>query len=324
LQIATNSIRYWQIAKIILSLKNNQPTILVTGANGQLGSELRVLSSSYPGYNFLFVTKEELEISDPIAVKKYFDSNKIDHCINCAAYTAVDKAETEKEKAFKVNADAVGYLAKACDKHQTQLIHISTDYVFDGTATEPIEENEHVNPLGVYGMSKLRGEQMAISNLENTIIIRTSWVYSSFGNNFVKTMLRLMKEKESINVVSDQRGCPTYAADLAAVIVQIINATTDHGQPTTGGQSSVVGRLSGIYNYSNSGITNWYEFALAIKELSGSKCMVNPIPTSQYPTPAKRPQYSVLDTSKIQQTFGITIPEWIDSLKKCLAILAAK
>jgi dTDP-4-dehydrorhamnose reductase len=295
-------------------LKNNLPTILVTGANGQLGSELRVLSASYPTYNFLFVTKNELEISDPIAVKKYFDTHTIDHCINCAAYTAVDKAETEKENAFKVNADAVGYLAKACDKHQAQLIHISTDYVFDGTATEPIEENEHVNPLGVYGMSKLRGEQMAISNLENTIIIRTSWVYSSFGNNFVKTMLRLMKEKESINVVSDQRGCPTYAADLAAAIMQIVvKRTTNNTQHTTG-----------IFNYSNAGITNWYEFALAIKELSGSKCMVNPIPTSQYPTPAKRPQYSVLDTSKIQQTFGISIPEWKESLKKCLAILLYK
>jgi len=293
-------------------LKNNLPTILVTGANGQLGSELRALSTSYPTYNFLFVTRNELEISDAIAVKKYFDANKIDHCINCAAYTAVDKAETEKDIAFKVNADAVGYLAKACEKHQTQLIHISTDYVFDGTATEPIEENEHVNPLGVYGMSKLRGEQLAISNLENTIIIRTSWVYSSFGNNFVKTMLRLMKEKESINVVSDQRGCPTYAADLADAILQIVLKTNDR-TPTT----------NGIFNYSNSGVINWYEFALAIKELSGSKCIVHPIPTSQYPTPAKRPQYSVLDTSKIRQTFGIGIPEWKESLKKCLSILLA-
>ena len=293
-------------------MKNNLPTILVTGANGQLGSELRALSTSYPTYNFLFVTRNELEISDAIAVKKYFDANKIDHCINCAAYTAVDKAETEKDIAFKVNADAVGYLAKACEKHQTQLIHISTDYVFDGTATEPIEENEHVNPLGVYGMSKLRGEQLAISNLENTIIIRTSWVYSSFGNNFVKTMLRLMKEKESINVVSDQRGCPTYAADLADAILQIVLKTNDR-TPTT----------NGIFNYSNSGVINWYEFALAIKELSGSKCIVHPIPTSQYPTPAKRPQYSVLDTSKIRQTFGIGIPEWKESLKKCLSILLA-
>lgn len=293
-------------------MKNNLPTILVTGANGQLGSELRVLSTSYPTYNFLFVTRNELEISDAIAVKKYFDTHTIDHCINCAAYTAVDKAETEKDIAFKVNADAVGYLAKACEKHQAQLIHISTDYVFDGTATEPIEENEHVNPLGVYGMSKLRGEQLAISNLENTIIIRTSWVYSSFGNNFVKTMLRLMKEKESINVVSDQRGCPTYAADLAEAILQIVLKTNDQ-RPTT----------HGIFNYSNSGIINWYEFALTIKELSGSKCIVHPIPTSQYPTPAKRPQYSVLDTSKIRQTFGIPIPEWKESLKKCLAILLA-
>jgi dTDP-4-dehydrorhamnose reductase len=292
-------------------LKNNLPVILVTGANGQLGSELRVLSASYPAYNFLFVTRDELEISDAVAVKKYFDSNKIYYCINCAAYTAVDKAETEKEKAFEVNAYAVGNLAKVCAQHKARFIHISTDYVFDGTATEPIEENEHVNPIGVYGMSKLKGEQLAISNNEDSIIIRTSWVYSSFGNNFVKTMLRLMKERESINVVSDQKGCPTYAADLADIIMQIIvKRTTNNEQQTTG-----------IFNYSNSGIINWYEFALTIKELSGSKCVVNPIPTSQYPTPAKRPQYSVLDTFKIQQTFDIAIPEWKDSLKKCLAIL---
>jgi dTDP-4-dehydrorhamnose reductase len=302
-------------------LENKQPVVLITGANGQLGNELRVLSAAYPAYDFLFVTRDELEISDPTAVKKYFDSDKIDYCINCAAYTAVDKAETEKEKAFHVNADAVGYLAKACEKHKVQLIHVSTDYVFDGTATEPIEENEHVSPLGVYGMSKLRGEQLAISNNENTIIIRTSWVYSSFGNNFVKTMLRLMKEKESINVVSDQRGCPTYAADLAAAIMKIVKQTTDDRSQTTGGLRSIVGRLPGIYNYSNTGIISWYEFALAIKELSKSKCIVNPIPTAQYPTPAKRPQYSVLDTTKIQQTFNIVIPEWKESLQKCLGIL---
>ncbi len=281
---------------------------MVTGANGQLGSELRVLSVSYPAYNFLFVTKEELSIDNITAVKEYFNNHAIDYCINCAAYTAVDKAETEKEKAFQINADAVGYLAEACQLHNVQFIHVSTDYVFDGTATEPIKENQHVNPLGVYGTSKLKGEQQAISKNEETIIIRTSWVYSSFGNNFVKTMLRLMKEKESINVVSDQQGCPTYAADLAEAIMQIVIKNSASKTP-------------GIYNYSNLGKINWYEFAVAIKELTSSKCLVNPIPTSQYPTPAKRPQYSVLDTSKIQQTFGIIIPEWKKSLKKCLSIL---
>jgi dTDP-4-dehydrorhamnose reductase len=287
-------------------------TILVTGSNGQLGSELRVLSASYPAYKFLFVSRNELAIDNVDAVKKYFDEHTIQYCINCAAYTAVDKAETEKEKAFLINADAVGNLAKLCKLHNAAFIQVSTDYVFDGSATEPIKEDQPVNPIGVYGTSKLKGEQLAFENNPDTIIIRTSWVYSSFGNNFVKTMLRLMKEKESINVVSDQRGCPTYAADLANAIMQIIT------------QNLELRTQNSIFNYSNSGNITWYDFAVAIKELTGSKCIVNPIPTSQYPTPAKRPQYSVLNTSKIQQTFGIKIPEWKDSLKNCLSILTSK
>ncbi|MES2429653.1 MAG: dTDP-4-dehydrorhamnose reductase [Bacteroidota bacterium] len=282
-------------------------TILVTGAGGQLGREMKVIADAFPQYDFLFVTKDDLPLDDFTAVKNYFTQHKIHWCVNCAAYTAVDKAETEIDKAYRINADAVGNLATVCKEHHVRLIHISTDYVFDGTNTTPIKEDQATNPIGVYGASKLKGEQLALQNDPSTMIIRTSWVYSSFANNFVKTMLRLMKEKESINVVNDQRGCPTYAADLANVIMQII--------------ASGITPTKNIFNYSNAGVINWHEFALAIKELSNSACIVNPIPTSQYPTPAKRPHYSVLDTSSICETFNITIPFWKDSLIKCLSLL---
>jgi dTDP-4-dehydrorhamnose reductase len=287
-------------------------TILVTGSNGQLGRELQVLSAAYPTYKFLFVTRNELAIDNFEAVEKYFTENNIQYCINCAAYTAVDKAETEKEKAFLINADAAGNLAKICKQYHSGFIHISTDYVFDGTAISPIKEQQPTNPIGIYGASKLKGEELVLEYNPGALIIRTSWVYSSFGNNFVKTMLRLMKERESINVVNDQQGCPTYAADLAKAIMQIINKLLiDNQQLST----------ENIFNYSNSGNITWYEFAVAIKELTGSKCIVNSIPTAQYPTPAKRPQYSVLNTFKIQQTFNVTVPYWKDSLEKCLSIL---
>jgi len=286
-------------------------TILITGANGQVGSEFRVLSKAYPQYNFLFVAKDELSIDNAAVVKEYFDKHAIQYCVNCAAYTAVDKAETETEKAFLINADAVGNLAAVCKTKGVKLIHISTDYVFDGTNTTPYLESDPVKPLGVYGASKLKGEQLALQNDPDTIIIRTSWVYSSFGNNFVKTMLRLMKERESISVVNDQQGCPTYAADLADAIMQII----------INYQLSIINSTNRIFNYSNSGVINWHQFAIAIKELTNSKCIVNSIPSSQYPTPAKRPQYSVLDTTKIHETFAITIPAWKDSLVTCLDLL---
>lgn len=283
-------------------------TILVTGANGQLGKEMQVIAAAYPGCRFLFVTKEELSIDIAEAVKDYFDQHAIHVCVNCAAYTAVDKAETETDKAFTINAAAVGNLATVCRENNVLFIHISTDYVFDGTAAAPYKEDHPVKPINAYGASKLKGEELALQNNPGVIIIRTSWVYSSFGNNFVKTMLRLMKERESINVVADQLGSPTYAADLAEAIMQIINSDI---------------KAAGIYNFSNSGVVNWCQFATAIKEISGSKCIVNPIPSSQYPTPAKRPNYSVLDTSKIQQTFNICIPAWRSSLEKCMAILMA-
>ncbi len=288
----------------------DKKTILVTGANGQLGKEMQVIAASFPGYNYLFVAKDSLAIDDAEAVKEYFEAHPIDHCVNCAAYTAVDKAETETENAMRINATAVGNLAAVCREYNTQFIHISTDYVFDGTADSPYKEEHPVSPVNLYGASKLKGEELAIQNNPASIIIRTSWVYTSFGNNFVKTMLRLMSERESINVVSDQQGCPTYAADLASAIMQIIEANVTIESPA-------------IFNYSNQGVINWHQFATAIKELTEANCIVNPIPSSQYPTPAKRPEYSVLDTSKIQQTFNIAIPFWKDSLQKCLQLLKA-
>jgi dTDP-4-dehydrorhamnose reductase len=284
-------------------------TILVTGANGQLGSEIRQLSSKYPSYNFLFTTKDNLPVENTIAVKTFFDKQRVDFCVNCAAYTAVDKAENEKEKAFLINADAAGLLASTCHDHHTKLIHISTDYVYDGSTPVPLKEEDAVAPLNVYGSSKLKGEELTLNRDPSALIIRTSWVYSAYGNNFVKTMLRLFKEKESIQVVNDQYGCPTYAADLAGIIMNCIEGMENN----TG--------YTGIVNYCNSGITTWFDFALAIKEFVNSACKITPVSTSQYPTAAKRPQHSVLDTSKIRKMLETGIPLWKDSLQKCLHIL---
>ncbi len=284
---------------------NSRQNILVTGANGQLGKEFGSIIEQYPNYNFILATKEQLPINDEIAVADFFLSKNISYCINCAAYTAVDKAETEKDIAFDINGYAVGALAAICKKHETRLFHFSTDYVFNGKSAVPYKENDSTEPVNTYGASKLLGEQEAQKNNPDVIIIRTSWVYSSFGKNFVKTMLKLMHEKESISVVNDQLGCPTYANDLAKAVMEII---CHYENP-----------LPGIYNYCNQGIINWYEFALAIKEISGSACKVNPISTLQYPTPAKRPHYSVLDTEKISTTFNIEILSWKHSLETCIS-----
>jgi len=293
-----------------------EKTILVTGSGGQLGMEIWKLADRYPSYSFLFTTKEDLPIDNFKLLKDFFEQQQIDHCINCAGYTGVDKAESEKEKAFLINADAAGNLASICKAHHTQLIHISTDYVFDGTASVPYKEEDKISPINIYGASKLRGEELVLNNNAAAVIIRTSWVYSSFGNNFVKTMLRLLREKESlpagrqgINVVNDQYGCPTYAADLAEVIMAIIEKQNDE-------HSS-----SGIFNYCNEGVISWFDFAKEIKKFIKSKCVINPIASAEYPTPAKRPQYSVLDTTKIKETFGIVIPNWQDSLHTCLSFL---
>lgn len=282
--------------------------ILVTGANGQLGSEVRELATGYPAYEFIFTDYQELSIVDESAVNTFFDAVQPDYCINCAAYTAVDKAEdpAERQLVDDLNAHAVGYLAKACQKHGTKFIHISTDYVFDGHGSRPYLPDDATEPVSVYGITKLAGEKRALENAD-VIIIRTAWVYSSFGRNFVKTMLSLMSSRPSISVVSDQYGTPTYAADLASAILQIISSNK---------------WVPGIYHYTNEGMTNWYEFALAIKEIAGAACEVYPIPTSAYPTAATRPVYSVLDKSKIRNVYGIDIPEWKESLKACMKRLS--
>jgi dTDP-4-dehydrorhamnose reductase len=281
--------------------------ILVTGANGQLGKELQAIASEFAVFDFVFLTREELTIDDAESVNAVFDKHVPQYCINCAAYTAVDKAETDRDNAFAVNADGPANLSAAAKKYNTRFIHISTDYVFNGQASAPYVTDAPTDPQGVYGESKLAGETSAVANNDQSLIIRTSWVYSQFGKNFVKTMLRLMNEKPEIGVVSDQVGSPTYAADLAGAILEIITSGNWH---------------PGIYHYSNSGIISWFQFAEAIKELSGSNCIVNPIPTTAYPTPAKRPSYSAMDLSKITTVYGVEPPAWKDSLQVCLEALS--
>lgn len=276
--------------------------ILVTGGDGQLGRSLKQRLKEKPlaNYSFIFTDVQELDILDEIFVKTYFFSNKFDYVINCAAYTAVDKAETDIEMAEKLNADAVKFLAKASASQKATFIHISTDYVFSGEKSTPRKEDDPVAPLGIYGKTKLNGEILAQYYNPKTYIIRTAWLYSPFGNNFVKTMLKLFKEKEEINVINDQIGSPTNAFDLADAILTIIQ--NDIG-------------AYGIYNFSNEGECSWYQFSEEIRKLSKSKIKINPIPTSEFPTPAKRPQYSLLDKTKIKNTFGISISEWKDSLR---------
>ncbi|HVZ98404.1 MAG TPA: dTDP-4-dehydrorhamnose reductase [Chitinophagaceae bacterium] len=291
-----------------MAVDDKKPVILVTGANGQLGSEMRQLSPHYPGYNFLFASRNELAIEDKNAVSDFFKNHVINYCINCAAYTAVDRAESEKATAFAVNADAPAFLALQCKENGAPFIHISTDYVYDGSKKQPLKEADATGPLNIYGASKLRGEELVLQNNPSSVIIRTSWVYSVYGNNFVKTMLRLFKERDKLNVVNDQVGCPTYAADIASVIMKLI------------GRMENGSHYSGIVNFCDSGITTWYEFAVAIKEYVNSSCDISPVPSSQYPTPAKRPHYSVLDTAKIKKMLGTEIPSWKDSLHRCLKL----
>lgn len=282
--------------------------ILVTGAKGQLGKELRVLAASFPDDEFLFLSKEDLPIHQFELVRNTFAAFKPDYCINCAAYTAVDKAESEKDLAFIINAESVGILAAVSAAMQCKFIHVSTDYIYDGIAVGAHKEDDLPKPVSVYGESKLKGEEEAFLNNKEAIVIRTSWVYSVFGNNFVKTMVRLMKEREEINVVNDQHGSPTWAADLASFIMQVIHHKT--WQP-------------GVYNFSNEGAITWFDFAEEIKQLMGSTCKVNPIPTSSYPTPAKRPANSLMSKEKIKQVFGYNPVDWKLSLKKCMDQLEA-
>lgn len=280
--------------------------ILVTGANGQLGYELQQLAARFPQHQFRFCGRAELDVTDAAQVQKEMETFAPDYCINAAAYTAVDKAEAEAEAAFAGNATAPKNLALASKERGARFIHISTDYVFDGTATAPQKEDARTAPVNQYGLSKLQGEKEVMAVNEDAIIIRTSWVYSTHGANFVKTMLRLMPSKPELRVVADQFGSPTYAADLAAAIMQMIES----------GQWQ-----SGIYHYRNEGIISWADFAQAIKELTNSNCEVVRIPTTEYPTPAKRPLYTAMDISKIKEVYGITPPHWKDSLQKCIGLL---
>lgn len=279
--------------------------ILVTGSKGQLGSEIKHLAPKYPDYDFVFTDIEELDITDTNAINDYFEENEFDILINCAAYTAVDKCESNKLIAREINVLAVKSLAIACSIHNIGMIQISTDYVYDGFNHLPYKETDFTNPQSFYGETKLEGEEMVEEFCSNGIIIRTSWLYSSFGNNFVKTVLKYTQERDLMRVVYDQIGSPTYAADLAKVIIDNIDRL-----PFMSGVH--------IFNYSNEGVCSWYDFAKAIIEIKGIDCIIKPIETFEYPLPAKRPAYSILNKTKIKDELGMEIPYWKDSLKKCL------
>lgn len=281
--------------------------ILVTGATGQLGSELKVLSENYSQYEWFFADRNQVSLDNFAVLKNQLEAIQPNVILNSAAYTAVDKAESEPELADTVNNLAVGIIAQYANDNKVKLIHISTDYVFDGTSSVALTEEAITEPINIYGASKRAGELACLEANPNSVIIRTSWVYSNFGNNFVKTMQRLLKERDSISVVNDQIGSPTYAADLAQVMIDILNADK---------------WIPGIYNYSNEGEISWYEFVLAIQEIGGYTCEVNGIPSSSYPTPAKRPSFSLLDKSKIKAVFRINVPHYKESLKKCLMLQA--
>jgi len=283
--------------------------IIVTGSKGQLGRSIQELSPDYPELSFIFTDIEELDICDPAQIDAFFTKENPAVVVNCAAYTAVDKAEKEEKLAEMINHRAVANLAAACKKTGTKLIHISTDYLFDGLKSTPYHEKDIVRPRSVYGITKLEGETALLRAEIKSIIIRTSWLYSVYGNNFVKTMVRLGKEREKLSIVDDQTGTPTYAGDLAKVILKILRITAEDKNCF----------VPGIYHFSNEGIASWYDFARAIFEYTPEiHCQVVPIDTASYPLPASRPAYSVLNKSKIKTTFEIAIPYWRDSLKLCL------
>ena len=278
--------------------------VLVTGAQGQLGSELRDLLANRTDLEVYYLDRKQLPLDQTAIIQDILGMYEPDTIIHCAAYTAVDKAESEQQLADAINHLATEEIAIYCRLHGAKLIAISTDYVFDGESDQALSEEASVDPINVYGLTKLKGEQVIQKWLPEAIIIRTSWVYSTYGNNFVKTMIRLMGERDEIAVIQDQVGSPTYAADLAQAILTIHDAEQ---------------WVPGIYHYSNEGETSWYDFAVAIRDLKALDCVVHAIPTTQYPTPAKRPRYSLLDKSKIKSTFGLTIPMWRDSLARMLS-----
>ncbi|NCI48155.1 dTDP-4-dehydrorhamnose reductase [Sediminibacterium soli] len=286
------------------------PLVAVSGSNGQLGRELQALHQAFAGvFDFVFLDRQSFDLGTAESINVFFDRYVPAYFINCAAYTAVDKAESDQVAAYRINAEAVGEIARHCAQNDCVLIHLSTDYVFNGQGTAPYQTDGATDPVNYYGYTKWIGEKLAQENNPRSVVIRTSWVYSAFGNNFVKTMLRLMKERDEISVVADQTGSPTYAADLAAAIMQIIVAIQNKG------------RAFGTYHYSNKGVITWYDFASRIRDIAGYHCQVKPIPGSAYPTPAKRPAYSVMDTSAIERQYHIAIPEWEESLHACLQLL---
>jgi len=282
--------------------------ILVTGSNGQLGSEIKDLAVNYKNFNFYFTDLQELDICNSTQLNDFFVSNKIDAVINCAAYTAVDKAEEDAETAKKLNAEGVLNLVNAAKKVNGKLIHISTDYVFDGNSFLPYKESDEVNPIGVYGDTKRSGELAVLKSGIDGIVIRTSWLYSAYGNNFVKTMLKLGNDRDELGVIFDQVGSPTNASDLAKTCLDILAYD----------KKANINLKGNLYHFSNEGVASWYDFAIAIMELGEVACFVKPIQTKDYPTLAKRPHYSVLNKTKIKNDFGIEIPYWRDALVACI------
>jgi len=280
--------------------------ILITGCNGQLGNEIQLLQTQYAQHTWFNTDVNELDITDKAAIERFVEENEIGGIVNCAAYTAVDKAESDPQLARKLNADAPAFLAEAVAKRGGWMVQVSTDYVFDGTKYTPYVETDEPCPNSVYGQTKLEGEQAVSKLCPNAMIIRTAWLYSEFGNNFVKTMIRLGREREQLGVIFDQVGTPTYAHDLATAIMTAIDK----------------GIKPGVYHFSNEGVTSWYDFTKSIHRLAGiNTCQVSPLHTAEYPTPASRPAYSVLDKTKIKDAYGIEIPHWEESLAKCIAKL---
>ena len=293
-------------------------TVLVTGANGQLGSSIHARISQYPGYNFLFTDIDTLDICDKEAVRKYVLENDVQYVMNCAAYTAVDKAEEHEDLCMRINRDAVRNLGEAAHAVGAKVIHVSTDYVFDGTSCRPYLESDATCPVSVYGCTKLAGEQALMEVCPDSVIIRTAWLYSEFGKNFCKTMMNLTAIKPHLKVVFDQVGTPTYALDLAKAIETVLKDYADkkneHDYDKTG-----------IYHYSNEGVCSWFDFTKSIAEYNGTTaCDVQPCHSDEFPSPVKRPFYSVLDKSKIKETFGIRIPYWTESLRQCIANIKNK
>jgi len=281
-------------------------TILITGSHGQLGNEMQQAAKSFPAFNYLYTDIEDLDICDRAALNAFVKANKVNIIVNCAAYTAVDKAEDDVELCYKINSDAVRNIGEVASENNLKVVQISTDYVFDGTNHIPYTEDQPVCPDTVYGKSKLAGEQALMASCKDVVIIRTAWLYSSFGNNFVKTMIKLGTERDSLNVIFDQIGSPTYAADLAHAILKVLSHETF---------------VPGIYHFSDEGVCSWYDFTKTIHRIAGIACDVHPIETKDYPARTPRPHYSVLNKAKIKSTYGIVIPHWEESLERCIKIL---